>query len=83
MSRVETMKRVISSGDSSKVSTNKEDKSEKMSKESHKTLFVLFISLVLDLLGFTVILPLMPSILEYYGRIDNQVRLLLLACSKQ
>ena len=77
------MKRVIGSDDSSKVSTNKEDKREKMSKESHKTLFVLFISLVLDLLGFTVILPLMPSILEYYGRIDNQVRLLLLACSKQ
>ena len=46
-----------------------------MSKESRKTLIILFASLVLDLLGFTVILPLMPSILEYYGRTDGQVRL--------
>ena len=29
---------------------------------------MLFVSLVVDLLGFTVILPLLPSILEYYSK---------------
>lgn len=32
---------------------------------------VLFLSLVLDLLAFTLILPLMPSILDYYARHDQ------------
>lgn len=38
-----------------------------------KTLTVLFLSLILDLLGFTVILPLFPTILDYYGQHDDQV----------
>ena len=41
------------------------------SPHSHWTLMVLFLSLVLDLLGFTVILPLIPSLLEYYRRNDQ------------
>ena len=49
---------------------------------SHWTLMVLFLSLVLDLLGFTVILPLIPSILEYY-RHNDQVNHLLVACTSQ
>ena len=69
------MKRVVGSDKDSKPPSNAEGKSESMSKESRKTLIILFASLVLDLLGFTVILPLMPSILEYYGRTDGQVRL--------
>lgn len=73
------MKRVVSTDNDSKSSTRVEEKGDKMSKESRRTLVILFISLVLDLLGFTVILPLMPSILEYYGRADGQVRLLLFA----
>ncbi|XP_027206946.2 major facilitator superfamily domain-containing protein 10 isoform X1 [Penaeus vannamei] len=32
---------------------------------------VMFISLLLDLLGFTVILPLFPALLEYYSRNDS------------
>lgn len=32
---------------------------------------VLFVSLVLDLLAFTLILPLMPSILDYYAKHDE------------
>lgn len=28
---------------------------------------VIFVSLLIDLLAFTVILPLMPSMLDYYG----------------
>ena len=49
---------------------------------SHWTLMVLFLSLVLDLLGFTVILPLIPSILEYY-RHNDQVNHLLVGCTSQ
>lgn len=48
-------------------------KNMKSGVSSHWTMMILFFSLVLDLLGFTVILPLMPSLLEYYGRSD-QVR---------
>ena len=73
------MKRAVTNDKDSKAPSNTESKGESMSKESRKTLIILFASLVLDLLGFTVILPLMPSILEYYGRTDGQVRLVLLA----
>ena len=38
---------------------------------SHWTLLVLFLSLLIDLLGFTVILPLIPSMLEYYSKEDQ------------
>ena len=34
---------------------------------------VIFAALLVDLLGFTVILPLMPSMLEYYGNSDDKV----------
>ena len=63
-------KRVVTSDTDSKTSAS----TESMPKGSRRTLVILFLSLVLDLLGFTVILPLMPSILEYYGRTDGQVR---------
>ncbi|XP_062609493.1 major facilitator superfamily domain-containing protein 10-like isoform X1 [Saccostrea cucullata] len=36
-------------------------------KGANRTLYVVFLSLVIDLLGFTLILPLLPSILDYYG----------------
>lgn len=45
------------------------------SSSSHWTLMVVFLSLLVDLLGFTVILPLIPSLLEYYSSKD-QVRAL-------
>lgn len=38
---------------------------------SSKMQKVMFISLLLDLLGFTVILPLFPALLEYYSRNDS------------
>lgn len=41
------------------------------SSSSHWTLLVLFLSLLVDLIGFTVILPLIPSILEYYSKNDQ------------
>lgn len=38
--------------------------------ERKSTFLVIFTSLVMDLLSFTVILPLMPSILDYYSNND-------------
>ena len=35
------------------------------------TMMVVFFTLLIDLLGFTVILPLLPSMLEYYGTHDE------------
>ncbi|XP_060690615.1 major facilitator superfamily domain-containing protein 10 [Hemiscyllium ocellatum] len=32
---------------------------------------IVFLMLLIDLLGFTLILPLLPSILEYYGKTDH------------
>lgn len=32
---------------------------------------VVFVSLILDLLAFTLILPLFPKILDYYESIEN------------
>ena len=42
-------------------------------KTDYQTLSVVFVSLLLDLLGFTVILPLFPTILDYYAQHDDQV----------
>ncbi|XP_013396076.1 major facilitator superfamily domain-containing protein 10 [Lingula anatina] len=44
-----------------KVGTNK----------SSKMVYVVFISLIIDLLAFTMILPLLPSLLDYYGHHDE------------
>ena len=38
---------------------------------SHSTLAYVFLFLLVDLLGFTVILPLIPSLLEYYDKHDE------------
>lgn len=39
--------------------------------KTHPTVYVVFISLLLDLLAFTMILPLLPSLLEYYRLNDK------------
>lgn len=49
------------------------------SPASRSILTVMFISLLLDLLAFTVILPLLPSLLEYYGRQADEVTTCLLS----
>lgn len=46
---------------------------EKKTGIDHWALLVVFVSLLVDLLGFTVILPLMPSLLEYYDRHDQVI----------
>lgn len=42
------------------------------SERCHPTVYVVFISLLLDLLAFTMILPLLPSLLEYYKQHDDK-----------
>lgn len=37
----------------------------------HSTVYIVFISLLLDLLAFTIILPLLPSLLEHYKKNDT------------
>lgn len=39
--------------------------------KTHKTVYIVFFSLLLDLLAFTIILPLLPTILERYRLNDN------------
>ena len=36
-----------------------------------RTLGVVFVGLLLDLLAFTMILPLLPALLDYYGQHDQ------------
>ncbi|XP_048384232.1 major facilitator superfamily domain-containing protein 10 [Stegostoma tigrinum] len=38
---------------------------------SSRIITIVFLMLLIDLLGFTLILPLLPSILEYYGKTDH------------
>uniref|UniRef100_A0A3B3RX09 Major facilitator superfamily domain containing 10 n=1 Tax=Paramormyrops kingsleyae TaxID=1676925 RepID=A0A3B3RX09_9TELE len=40
---------------------------------SSRIITVVFVLLLLDLLGFTLILPLLPSILDHYGRTEDSV----------
>ncbi|XP_076242393.1 major facilitator superfamily domain-containing protein rtet isoform X2 [Calliopsis andreniformis] len=42
-----------------------------MAKIKDNTVKVVFISLLLDLLAFTIILPLFPALLDYYKEIEN------------
>lgn len=41
------------------------------SERIHKTVYMIFMSLLLDLLAFTVILPLLPSLLDHYRLNDS------------
>lgn len=43
-----------------------EKSSEKLKQKTHPTVYIVFFSLLLDLLAFTMILPLLPSLLEHY-----------------
>lgn len=42
-----------------------------MTEKVNKNVYVVFISLLLDLLAFTMILPLLPSLLDHYKLNDN------------
>ncbi|XP_057688902.1 major facilitator superfamily domain-containing protein 10 isoform X3 [Corythoichthys intestinalis] len=45
----------------------------KAAPSSSRVIFVVFILLLLDLLGFTLILPLLPSILDHYAHTEDAV----------
>lgn len=55
-------------GKSAKSASNVVAKDE---SKTHPTVYIVFISLLLDLLAFTMILPLLPSLLEYYRLNDK------------
>ncbi|KAG9462911.1 hypothetical protein GDO78_022837 [Eleutherodactylus coqui] len=38
---------------------------------SHRVITVVFLALLIDLLGFTLILPLLPSILDHYSKSND------------
>ncbi|KAK7109962.1 major facilitator superfamily domain-containing protein 10-like [Littorina saxatilis] len=40
-------------------------------KKMNRTFYIVFLSLIIDLLAFTVILPLLPSLLDHYGHKDK------------
>lgn len=46
-------------------------KHESISHKTHKSVPIIFVSLLLDLLAFTIILPLLPTILERYRHDDS------------
>ncbi|XP_067083699.1 major facilitator superfamily domain-containing protein 10 isoform X1 [Osmerus mordax] len=57
-----------------------ENKSQEKSQEdessySSRVISIVFLALLLDLLGFTLILPLFPSILDHYGQTEDTVYL--------
>ncbi|XP_067885342.1 major facilitator superfamily domain-containing protein 10 isoform X1 [Heterodontus francisci] len=51
---------------------NNKAKSEPNTQDgSSHIITIVFLMLLIDLLGFTLILPLLPSILDYYGKTDH------------
>ncbi|RZF45046.1 hypothetical protein LSTR_LSTR002007 [Laodelphax striatellus] len=44
---------------------------DKPGKKTHPTVYIVFCSLLLDLLAFTMILPLLPSLLDHYQKNDG------------
>lgn len=51
--------------------TNGSHKHGNISHKTHKSVYIIFVSLLLDLLAFTIILPLLPTILERYRHDDS------------
>lgn len=52
-------------------STPDDDSKHSQSNKLNKNVYIIFISLLLDLLAFTIILPLFPTILERYRKDDT------------
>ncbi|TPX34669.1 hypothetical protein SmJEL517_g02703 [Synchytrium microbalum] len=53
-----------------KVDSNDKDH-DKDPKSDNGILLTIFLALLIDILAFTIILPLLPRILEYYDRVDG------------
>ena len=52
--------------------SNSEHDGKTNALKSDRVVWIVFFSLLIDLLAFTVILPLFPSLLEFYGS-NNKV----------
>ena len=52
-------------------SINKRYTKKSLSTKDTKIILTIFISVLIDLLGFTIILPLFPSLFEYYEKSEN------------
>ena len=50
------------------MSNNNKNKATPTKTFDHKMLMIVFVALVIDLLAFTMILPLLPALLDYYGQ---------------
>lgn len=64
---------VVSNGNSAKELNDPAGK-EKTTEKTNPTVYIVFFSLLLDLLAFTMILPLLPSLLEHY-RVNDKLGL--------
>ena len=72
MATVNSLTKRTSSGKENEKSTKQSNVHTKdQSSKTHPTVYIVFISLLLDLLAFTMILPLLPSLLEYYRLNDK------------
>lgn len=58
-------------GNISGIRTNDQTNTQNEVVKTHKSVYVIFTSLLLDLLAFTIILPLLPTILERYRQNDS------------
>lgn len=56
------------------ITSNGHDTKIKDDTKTHPVVYTVFISLLLDLLAFTMILPLLPSLLEHY-RVNDKIGL--------
>ncbi|XP_031550719.1 major facilitator superfamily domain-containing protein 10-like [Actinia tenebrosa] len=53
--------------------TTNSSQAKEQTQSDNKVFLTIFTSLVIDLLAFTVILPLLPSLLEFYGKQEEDV----------
>lgn len=58
--------------------TSNSSQAKEQDQSDNRVFLTIFTSLVIDLLAFTVILPLLPSLLEFYGK-QKEVREILMA----
>lgn len=58
-------------GNSTKSTSSSPSSKDVDPSKTHPTVYIVFFSLLLDLLAFTMILPLLPSLLEYYRLNDK------------
>lgn len=51
--------------------TKNPEEQDLLPSKTHKSVYIVFLSLLFDLLAFTMILPLLPSLLEHYKHNDD------------